>query len=28
VLSHLDGEIQPPLQRFEISLLAGALRLL
>ena len=28
VLSHLDGEMQPPLQRFEISLLAGALRLL
>lgn len=28
VLSHLDGEMQPPLQRFEISLLPGALRLL
>ena len=28
VLSHLDGEMQPPQQRFQISLLAGALRLL
>jgi diacylglycerol kinase (ATP) len=28
VISHLDGEIQPPLCRFEISLLPGALRLL
>jgi len=28
VLSHLDGEMQPPLREFEISLLPGALRLL
>jgi diacylglycerol kinase (ATP) len=28
VLSHLDGELQAPQQRFEISLLPGALRLL
>lgn len=28
VLSHLDGEMQPALQRFEISLLPGALQLL
>ena len=28
VLSHLDGEMQPPLERFEISLLPGALQLL
>ena len=28
VLSHLDGEMQPPLERFEISLLPGALHLL
>ncbi len=28
VLSHLDGEMQPPLRRFEISLLPGALQLL
>ena len=28
VLCHLDGEIQPPLQRLEISLLPGALQLL
>ena len=28
VLSHLDGEIQPPMQHFEISLLPGALHLL
>ena len=28
VLSHLDGEMQPPQKRFQISLLAGALRLL
>jgi diacylglycerol kinase (ATP) len=28
VLSHLDGEIQAPQQRFEISLLPGALHLL
>lgn len=28
VSSHLDGEIQPPQSRFEISLLPGALRLL
>lgn len=28
VLAHLDGEIQPPTQRFDISLLPGALRLL
>jgi diacylglycerol kinase (ATP) len=28
VLSHLDGEIQPPSRRLEISLLPGALRLL
>ena len=28
VLSHLDGEIQPPQRRFEISMLPGALRLL
>ena len=28
VLSHLDGEMQSPQQRFQISLLAGALRLL
>ena len=28
VLSHLDGEIQPPLRHLEISLLPGALRLL
>jgi diacylglycerol kinase (ATP) len=26
--SHLDGEMQPPQRRFEISLLPGALRLL
>jgi diacylglycerol kinase family enzyme len=28
VLAHLDGELQDPQQRFEISLLPGALRLL
>jgi diacylglycerol kinase (ATP) len=28
VLSHLDGEMQRPLQRFEISILPGALHLL
>ena len=28
VLSHLDGELQAPQRRFEISLLPGALRLL
>lgn len=28
VLSHLDGELQAPQQRFDISLLPGALRLL
>jgi len=28
VLSHLDGELQAPQQRFEITLLPGALRLL
>jgi YegS/Rv2252/BmrU family lipid kinase len=28
VLAHLDGELQAPQQRFEISLLPGALRLL
>lgn len=28
VLSHLDGEMQPPLERFEITLLPNALQLL